>query len=531
VAGVRVKCSCGQVLSAEGASPGDVLRCDCCGRKFRLPQDRSAFSAETIADPTSEAGRGGQRHLVGRRLGQFEVKSLIGRGGMGEVYSAVDTGLDRRVALKVLSRELAGDKSFVLRFQREAKAAARLSHPNIVQIFSIGESDDLHFFAMEFIEGESIQDVLDHSGPMDPAEAARVVLEAAKGLRAAAAEGLVHRDVKPANLLRCKDGSIKVADFGLAKPSGADLSLTATGIVVGSPLYMSPEQGQAQEVDLRSDIYSLGATLYHMLAGAPPYDAPTAMAVMLKHISEPLPALDCPEPIARIAFRMMAKKPEERYGSYDELIADLEAFLKGCPPPASAPAPSAAAAERPAASAAADLHAAIRARVEREIQDSMRAALHGAPAGSPAGVAARAGAFLMDALAVLVFLRVAIAVFQNQVLAVGVFTAALAVVYVGSMCRWGGTPGKLLVGIRVETLAGARPGIDAATWRFFASWFLLFVPLAIAAAASPTRLVALQMVSLLVLLSLAAGILRRDKRALHDLIAGTRVVTSGGGPR
>jgi len=436
--------------------------------------------------------------ITGRALGQFKTQELLGRGGMGEVYVALDTTLDRKVALKVLSSQLTGDESYVLRFAREAKAAAKLSHPNIVQIFFIGEEGGTHFFAMEFIEGDSVQDIIDRQGALEAPEAARITLEAAQGLRAAATEGLVHRDIKPANLLRTPEGLTKVADFGLAKPAGADLSLTATGIVVGSPLYMSPEQGQAHDLDFRTDIYSLGATLHHMLAGEAPYRADSAMAVILKHINDPVPGIPAaPEPLTRIVCKMMAKELAQRYSSYDELIGDLEAFLEGAE--VSAPRPF----------------------------DSDRARAVAVPVEGLkllAGNFARILAFGVD-WAVLFAVGVVCAVVLPPVPALGIFVGAIAVLYVGSSSRWGGTPGKLLAGIRVETLDGEAPGIDTLTWRFIFSWGMLFAPWGMVYAINRPEAKAL--LGLFILVAACGhifGLARADRRAVHDLIAGTMVV-------
>jgi serine/threonine protein kinase len=263
------------------------------------------------------------------RLGTYRVEKLIGEGGMGRVYQALDEALNRRVALKTLLPTLAADPEFVARFKREAQSAAALNHPNITQLYAIGQEGAVPFFAMELIEGESLEAKVKKNGPIDPLEATGYILQAAAGLRHAAQKGLIHRDVKPSNLMLSHDGVVKITDFGLAKASRADTQLTATGEVLGSPGYISPEQAQGEPLDARSDIYALGATFYHLVIGRMPFDAPSAVALIMKHLNEPLrppcvinPAI--PYPLGAAIQRMMAKRPGERFQDYDVLIEELE---------------------------------------------------------------------------------------------------------------------------------------------------------------------------------------------------------------
>jgi hypothetical protein len=281
-------------------------------------------------DPQQPQARTGQP-LPGR-FGAYRVLGLIGAGGMGVVYRALDEALQRPVALKTLLPALAADPEFVARFTREAQSAAALNHPNITQIYAIGQEGPIPFFAMELIEGRSLEDLVKEKGPLDPAEAASFVVQAARGLKHAAERSLIHRDVKPSNLMLAADGLVKITDFGLAKAARSGTQLTATGEVLGSPGYISPEQAQGAPLDHRSDIYSLGAAFYHLVTGRLPFDAPTPVAMIIKHLNEPLrspravnPAI--PFPIAATIQRMMAKRPGERFQDYDALLRDLERAL------------------------------------------------------------------------------------------------------------------------------------------------------------------------------------------------------------
>ncbi|MBM3891928.1 MAG: serine/threonine protein kinase, partial [Verrucomicrobia bacterium] len=222
---------------------------------------------------------------------------------------------------------------YVARFLHEAKAAAKLNHPNIVAVHSAGSDQGVHYLIQELVEGESLDRRLDREGAMDPQEALAVCVLVAEGLKYAWDEArLIHRDVKPANIFLSIKGTVKLGDLGLAKSVGAATNtLTVTGTPMGSPHYMSPEQAKGdKDVDFRTDIYGLGCTLFHMLSGRTPYDANEPMALMLKHVSEPPPDIlqakpDCPPRAAALVKRMMAKDPNERFASYDELIAELMA--------------------------------------------------------------------------------------------------------------------------------------------------------------------------------------------------------------
>jgi serine/threonine protein kinase/formylglycine-generating enzyme required for sulfatase activity len=268
--------------------------------------------------------------LEGQQLGEFEIIERIGRGGMGAVYKARQTSLKRTVALKTLQSALAEDEDYIARFRQEAVAAAGLHHSNLVQVYSAGENDGLHWFAMEYVEGESARERLKRKGRLDPLEAIAIAIHVATALeygwRKAA---LIHRDIKPDNIFLSGDGEVKLGDLGLAKSAGQTQGLTMAGSSMGTPHYMSPEQVEGmRDVDLRADIYSLGCTLFHLLCGQPPYVGNSSAAVMMKHLSAPVPDLrsawpECPAELAAAVAKMMQKRPEDRPQSYEEVNADL----------------------------------------------------------------------------------------------------------------------------------------------------------------------------------------------------------------
>lgn len=248
---------------------------------------------------------------------------------MGIVYLGWDARLGRRVALKTLRAELARDAEYRERFLREARAAAALSHPNVTQIYFIGEEATQPFFAMEFLEGKSLEAILREEGKLPSTRAIDLVRQAAVGLKAAAARGIIHRDIKPSNLVLTADGTLKISDFGLAKMVVADASLTMAGEVLGSPNYLAPEQASGGAVDLRTDVYALGATLYELVTGRPPFDGPTPVSIILKHVREPLRSPrqlnpDLPIPVANLIQRMLAKRKEDRPRDYEVLLRELD---------------------------------------------------------------------------------------------------------------------------------------------------------------------------------------------------------------
>ncbi|HEX3478466.1 MAG TPA: serine/threonine-protein kinase [Kofleriaceae bacterium] len=270
----------------------------------------------------------------GTILGAYRVEGTIGSGSMGEVFRGIDTGLNRRVAIKLLSEKHRDSPELRQRFVREGRAVAAISHPNVVQVFATGSFDDRPYIAMELLDGADLGSIVERTGRLDALAAAHAVLDGAQGLAAAARAGLIHRDVKPSNLVRLSDGKVKVTDFGLAKPvdPGSEPALTAMGVVVGTPDYIAPEQARGEPIDERVDIYALGGTLYFLLTGMPPFRTGKPaedkyLKVVARHLRNPPPdALvanpKCDRELAELTRTMMAKKPAER-PSYDELIAQL----------------------------------------------------------------------------------------------------------------------------------------------------------------------------------------------------------------
>ncbi|HEX4979046.1 MAG TPA: Stk1 family PASTA domain-containing Ser/Thr kinase, partial [Acidimicrobiales bacterium] len=266
--------------------------------------------------------------------GRYEILRHLARGGMAEVYLARDLMLDRPVALKVLFRELSVDRSFVERFRREAQAAANLSHPNVVPVYDWGEEDGTYYIVMEYVEGRTLSQMIRREGPLLPERAADIAADVAGALAFAHASGVVHRDVKPGNVLVSKDGAVKVTDFGIARAANADQDLTQTGSVMGTATYFSPEQAEGRRVDARSDLYSLGVVLYEMLVGRPPFQGDNPMAIAYKHVrEEPIPPRsanpDIPAQLETIVLQAMAKNPNDRYVTADEFRQDLLRFREG----------------------------------------------------------------------------------------------------------------------------------------------------------------------------------------------------------
>ena len=322
-----------------------VLRCEKCKRRFRTrshdprksyfcpdcnwplrPESRP--SPDTPAQTVESDGDASRDPLVGRQIGPYRIVSKLGEGGMGAVYKAQHVDLRRFSALKILPE---GKSSRAARrFMREARSAAVLSHPNIVTVYTVGEAEGHRFIDMEFVEGESVQDRLQREGRFSVEEATRIIRDAATALAEAHAANIVHRDIKPGNILLSKKGTVKVADFGLAKDVQQDSLVTQEGKGgLGTPSFMSPEQCDGLDLDGRADIYSLGVTYFHLLTGDLPFKATSILTVMLKHKTEPppdprkyVPAL--PEAACAIIEKCLAKDPNERYQRCEVLLADLD---------------------------------------------------------------------------------------------------------------------------------------------------------------------------------------------------------------
>ena len=262
---------------------------------------------------------------------RYELKHVVGTGGMSSVYCARDTLLERDVALKILHEHFGEDDDYVERFRREARAAAQLSHPGIVTVIDRGEEDGRQFIVFEFVDGETLKELVERGGPMPVRRALELGLEIGRALAFAHQQGLVHRDVKPQNVLLNGDGRAQVTDFGIARTLDA-VGHTETGTVLGTSHYIAPEQARGERVDAQTDVYSIGVVLYELLAGEVPYTGDNFLTVAMKHVNEPVPSLlerrtDCPLRLAALVERCMAKEPADRPGSMDEVVAELQSCL------------------------------------------------------------------------------------------------------------------------------------------------------------------------------------------------------------
>ena len=275
--------------------------------------------------------------LTNQVFGDYLVLRRIGTGAMSDVYLAQQKSLGRHVALKILKSELAENENCVKRFVREAKAAGQLVHPNIVHIYEVNCIDGFWFIAQEFVQGANLRAFLEQNGPLSAKQVALILWQVALALQKASQSGIVHRDIKPDNILLSDAGEMKVADFGLAQIDAMfaeeKAALTQSGMTLGTPLYMSPEQAEGKPLDHRSDIYSLGITAYHLLTGSPPFHGDTAIATALLHLNkspEPLHSI-CPEAPPKLldtVHRMIEKEPDKRYQTLGELLDDLKTLLK-----------------------------------------------------------------------------------------------------------------------------------------------------------------------------------------------------------
>lgn len=428
---------------------------------------------------------------VGEHIDHFTIEREIGRGGMGVVYVAHDRALDRRVALKVVLPKR-GDELALERFFREARAQAKLASPHVVPIHFVGRAGPAAYFAMELVPGEALEAILERGERLDAERGRRLMIEVARGLAAAHAAGFIHRDIKPSNLLLDANGLVKIADFGLAKPiSKVGGSLTGEGVVLGTPMYMAPEQTRGEPVDHRADMYALGCSFFHLIAGTAPYDGANAIELLSKHFTAPVPSMrarvrDVPPALSRVVEKLMQKEPAGRYTTYDELIAALEAAAPGVVEPAGFSIRAAAAA----------------------IDLALGAALVGFT--GPIG----AGAYLA--------LLVALQAFRGQTL------------------------GKYLLRIRAEQMSGKALGPWRALARVaLAAWLPVLVATVVLATSGRDDLFAIvgrasqveQMkalvtafavgnvaLSLLYTACLGLAAIHPEKRAVHDLLAGSRVV-------
>jgi eukaryotic-like serine/threonine-protein kinase len=336
--------------------------------------------------------------------GRYELTHLIARGGMAQVYRAHDRLLDRPVALKILFPELSVDRAFVERFRREAQAAANLSHPNIVPVFDWGEDAGTYYIVMEFIDGQPLSQVLRSGVVIPPVRVAQIGARVADALSYAHRHGVVHRDVKPGNVLLTNDEQVKVTDFGIARALNTEESLTQTGAVMGTATYFSPEQAEGMGVDARSDIYSLGVVLFEMVAGRPPFLGETPVSIASKHVRDRPPLLSdlnptVPPALEAIIAKSMAKSADLRYQTAADMRADLVRYAEGRPVAAADPSVTALLAEDAAATAAME---AVHPTQTVPVGDGR------GPGGPPTARRSHAGRWMLALLALLVVLVVVV---------------------------------------------------------------------------------------------------------------------------
>jgi len=269
--------------------------------------------------------------LTGKTIGDYLILRRLGRGGMADVYLSRQISLDRSVAFKVLHADLARDHSYVDRFKREARAAAAQIHTNIVQIFEVGQHNDIYFIAQEYVAGRNLKQFLMRNGAVEPPLAMEILAGTAQAIQKADEFHVVHRDIKPENIMLSEKGNVKVTDFGLAqvRNDSSDQALTKVGITMGTPLYMSPEQVEGGALDVRSDIYSMGVTAYHMLSGSPPFEGDNPLAIAVQQVKNDATKLetvrpDLPQSLCDLVHRMIEKKPDDRPQNAGVILADLK---------------------------------------------------------------------------------------------------------------------------------------------------------------------------------------------------------------
>ena len=336
----------------------DPARCQQCGRLLGTGEELVCAICGTVGGaPTKPPAGDAPDPLIGQALGEFEIIERLGCGRMGVVYKARQPSLERFVAVKILKSALTLDSHGLKLFQREARAAAAVNHPNIIQVYTLGEDGGRQYIAMEFVEGEGLDGLLKREGKLAPDRALEIFKQVASALAKAHDAKIVHRDLKPANILVTPDGQAKVADFGLAKRLGSDVSATQIGDIMGTPLYFPPEAALGKPYDHRSDLYSLGATFYHLLAGKPPFDGDNVMALALSHANDPVPPLDQVAPATPIGLcdiiaRLLCKEPAERFQSAADLLDALNRVALAPPGhTGNATAPAAPTASAPASKA------------------------------------------------------------------------------------------------------------------------------------------------------------------------------------
>jgi serine/threonine protein kinase len=359
---IQIRCpnpACGRTISLRDDQAGKTLRCTACQQVFTAPVPAARVVArpkppaqeepETLKlepDQLAPAQKAASSDpWVGRTMLHYQIQSVIGQGGMGKVYKARNVSLSKTCAIKFLPKEFASqDPTLVQRFLREARSAAAVEHPNVLPVHSVGKVQEDYYIEMQYVDGSTLHGILKQRGRMEASEAARIVRDVALGLAAAHEKGIIHRDVKPGNVMVSAKGHVFIMDFGLAKMAEGTSALTRKGTVLGTPLYMSPEQAMARPLDARTDIYSLGAMFYHLLTGSPPYVSKTALEIVGQHIKGPIPdpaslVPDTPPLFSAMIQKMMAKNVDDRYASCAEIAQELDAFLSGA---GTGPVPAAA---------------------------------------------------------------------------------------------------------------------------------------------------------------------------------------------
>lgn len=512
-------------------------------RSDESPSDAAGLDHSMVDASTANAA--GE---LPERLGCYRIQRLLGAGATGRVYEALDETLNRRVALKVL--KLSQDDARAReRLRREAQAMASVDHRNVLEVYSTSEaspSEGGHsFIAMKFAEGGDLKSMLERDGPLPLDWSLDAMAQAAEGLMAAHQKDILHRDIKPANLLLdAEHQHLYVADFGLAREHSVDSSLTATGMIVGTPLYVSPELIEEGQGDVRSDIYSLGATFYHLLTGHPPFEGKTAAATLISHVSEPVPEPrlqrpELPSSVSRILRRCLMKDPEQRYQDYSELLADLTALKNGealsMPPlmPPLRPELKLSARERRGPEISVQPRKLVRARERR----SERSREYIPPQRvtslrTPASAVVRFAAFFVDSVT-LGFMSMCSGLFaqglqpyESEAFSVGALLCfvVLSVIFEGL----GASPGKALLSLEVHHHEGSPAGTMRRLLRMFMTRPLYLLPMTflLLAAGMDDSLAAPLLVGLfLCFVSSGLSVMSSSSgRSLHDWASGTKVV-------
>lgn len=495
-AGSLFRCVCGSDIPLRD---GQEITCPACGRRHKPQAMRQALLETVVLEKGEAVARAAaaaaeRPSLTGQSLDHFKVLEKLGQGGVGTVYRALDTSLERYVALKVLNEE--GDPQALEAFVHEARAQARLNHPGIATIYYIGRRGDIPYFAMEYVPGEGL-DARVERGPLPAGEVIRTGLQAVRALREANSHGITHRDIKPGNFIRSRTGQIKLTDFGLAKTERGGLHLTGERSITGTPYYIAPEQARGESTDLRADIYSLGAMLYHLAYGKPPFEAENFVSVISRHLGSPLefpaePPPDIPAGFAEVVSRMMAKDPAGRFQDYDALEAALRQLL-------------------PEWQVMATLY---RRGLTMAIEWALKVAV----------VALVLGAYAL----------LAVVLSQSDKSPPIVLETAVAAVLLGSFVIQllnGRSPGKQFSRLRIASIHGGASTLRMLALRWLLQWVIwvaLLVSLVLADVALPWAPVASKGV-----LIIAAGfflvdhlwaLTNRRRRTLHDVLSGTWVL-------